>query len=244
MTGQRSASEVGQLREELPPLVRFLNEEAGPPSGREKSSPFKWKSAPVDWSPYRPPVRHQGIHQTCTGHATATMVEAVRRSTGDDGATLSPSYVHACIGGVDPDQGLDPLRLLRHLGAGRKVAPYAGPDPWPRTQCAIGSGVTLARLREVRGDDDARLALATSPVVAALEIGDEFLNLSQHRYEPIGPTPGHHTVCILAQTSYGWLVQNSFGPGWGASGGLFEIARGVGGLLRPGYSAVALRVQQ
>jgi Papain family cysteine protease len=225
--------------DDRPPLQSFLDEETSPPLSRmEKFLRFSWAS-PVDWSRFGAPIRHQGTHQTCTSHAVAAMVEAVKRSEGDLITTLSPTFIHTCLGGVEPGQGLGPLRLQRAVGLGKSVPPYVGPDPWPPSQCMIADGTLLTRLREVRGDIDAKAALARAPVVASLKMGLEFNGLRGRYYRPTGSTSGDHIVCIVAQTSDGWLIQNSYGPTWG-DGGYAELAIGTGGLLRPGLPAVTL----
>lgn len=226
----------GPDRQVQAPLIRFLDEQTSPP----RSWWFKFNRPPAhDWSKYGVSVRAQGIHQTCTSHATTTMIEAVRRREGDGSTTLSPSFIHTCIGGVSPKQGLDPLRLARNVGTGRKAPAYNGPQPWPADACAIDAGALVPALVEVRGDADAKIALARSPVVASMQIGAEFQSLRDRRYSPNGSTPGDHIICIVAALQDGWLIQNSYGVDWG-DGGFAEVAFGVGGLLRPGFSAIAL----
>ncbi len=225
----------------LPPPMSFLfRDPRSVPSDLERFFSLRWLKGPKDWSEIRASVRHQGAFPFCTSYAAATLFEAYYRRQGQDAASFSPPFLHRCVGGSDDRQGLDPLDLMDAILPGRTIPPWTNPLPWPRGQCGPQAGLPLLGLRSISGDSAARDALATSPVVAGMNIDPTFRNLRGRFYQPSPPTDvaDHHSVCILAKTDYGWLIQNSFGEGWGENG-FCEVPAGAGGLLRT-FSAVAL----
>ena len=195
----------------------------------------------ADWRKdgYTGPVRSQGTCQSCTAHATAAMYEAWSRRYNQPASVAGP-FLHKCVGGVDCAQGLDPVRLMKRA-VGRVAPPWVNSDPWPGAQCAIANGFRLLKLREIVDEADAKSTLAgKSPVVASLEISANFYKLDSEIYIPDGPAVGDHAICLVGFGPEGWIAQNSFGPGWGAGKGFFQLGYGVGNILRPGFSAIAI----
>ena len=170
------------------------------------------------------PVKNQGENsKACTSYAIAAALEdRLLLGTPSIELPISPLYAHFCIAGKPINSGWDPKESMRAL----KTAALARETAFDReqlpAQCEARSGVVrLSNISPVNGDADARNRLLLGPVIAVMELYEDFQSkdyrgeLYRHQSGRFG---GYHTVEVVGYDSMGWVVKNSFGPEWGDQG--------------------------
>lgn len=235
---------IGRADEEgfvLPPPIEFL-EEREPVSRPWSAKNFSLKFAkPVaDWRAdgWTGSVKFQGGCQSCTSHSAASMLEAWMRRQNRI-VSVSGPYLHFCISLLGCSVGLDP-RQLRDDAVGKVVPPDQAGDVWSSAACGAVAGLTVPSLRQVLDAEDAKFALSNiSPVIAGMELAQNFRTGTEVRYDPSGLPAGHHCVCVVGYDDTTWLIQNSFGAQW-RDGGFCRVPFGAGNLLTGKWGAIAV----
>ena len=131
----------------------------------------------VDWrggGVLEPPL-DQGDSSACTSFAIAAVIgdlQFIRHR--QEPRVYSPGFIHACIGGLDPQTPYSPATALRALeGQSLALARDAG-FPCSQTQCLAPLHPGLAEWSPLSTASAAKSALRKGPIVAVMQNSEEF----------------------------------------------------------------------
>jgi hypothetical protein len=182
---------------------------------------------------------------TCTAHALAATMSDLTRLGGEGVArSLSPDFIHQCIGRKSCVEGLDPAEAIS--GARTTAVPLVdGNETYDPQRCASAQGmVRIGTSNSLWGEDDAFAALERGPVFAVMDLYEDFWSWYQsgiYRHGA-GPWLSTHSIEIVGYDrpqSY-WIIKNSRGPIWGEQG-YARVAFGECGILMAtGHGGVQL----
>jgi C1A family cysteine protease len=210
---------------------------------------MKFRAAPsaapasVDWrsngGDFTTPAKDQGTCNSCTAYALMGVIESrCKIFCKSTSATLNLSEAHlfARRGNVGCAQGWHPtdaIAFLEQDGAGKEDAAFqisGSSVPGFKPFTAI---VNVARRPDVNATDDKKSMLAQKgPLVGGMEIYNDLINHKTGTYRP-GPGAqflGRHNIMVGGYDSQGWIIKNSWGPGWGNNNGWFRLAYGACGI--------------
>lgn len=190
-----------------------------------------------------PPAKFQGRCHSCTSYAASAAIEIstmiARRGTID----VSAQHMHTCIvhrGATNPADicafGIEPRRLLKLL----KEIGYAVslPDDTSFLPASCPTTSIHATLRDfiMVATSCTRSQLLQGPLITDMYVWNDFFDYTTNRSQTYTPdtTLGHpvlHSVCVVGYNSEGWIIKNSFGPGWGDGSGFATVAKDTCGLL-------------
>ncbi|WP_110970688.1 C1 family peptidase [Pseudomonas huaxiensis] len=169
------------------------------------------------------PPKNQGESKACTSYAIASAIEDRMLLANPSAAfPVSPLFAHVCVGRLDTSSPWDPYFAMQDLGGSYLVRETATDSTDFPGQCALRKGqIRLTNIRPIEGDLEARRAVQQGPVIAVMELWEDFhsANYKGELYRSKGGAfGGYHTVEVVGFDASGWIIKNSFGPKWGNRG--------------------------
>ncbi|GJD66005.1 C1 family peptidase [Methylobacterium frigidaeris] len=189
----------------------------------------------VDWRDnngnYVTGIKYQGACGSCVAFAVCAMLEARVRILQNDPnleIDLSEAHLFSCGCTNCCDKGWHNEKALKHARKGiglEKDFPYKpGNQNCPKQ--ALSPYLKVRSYSVIKGEETRkRIIAAKGPVVASMEIYDDFRNYGGGIYSHMtGSLKGHHAVCIIGYNDDDkyWIVKNSWDTDWGENG-FFKI---------------------
>jgi len=203
----------------------------------------------VDWrgSGRLLPPLDQGACNTCSAFAlTAAMGDLSRLRPSGIPRSLSPSFVHTCLGRRSCGEALDLNQAIN--GAAHTSVPLIGPsEAFDDQACSLARGVLRVTTKyDLWTSRDGLEALQRGPILAVMDLFQDFWEFyagGVYRHAA-GDWLSAHSVEIVGydQPQGYWVIKNSRGVGWG-EGGYARIRFGECGILAPGgHGAIQILV--
>ncbi|HEX3366052.1 C1 family peptidase [Phenylobacterium sp.] len=176
------------------------------------------------------PARSQVPCNSCASFAIGAAIEALVRIRGHPPIAVDPGFIHTCLvhqGAVgDPTTDCQaPADLFTALTAikARGYALDTGQYPFPAAACAAVADLQPIAGFGVLGVGALQSAIVRGgPVVTEMWVWENFFDYRGQTptYIPDPTSPGSlgHVVCIVGFDATGWIIKNSYGPGWGRQG--------------------------
>jgi hypothetical protein len=193
----------------------------------------------VDWRTggYVTPIQDQGDCGSCVAFGTTAAVEASRRIALSDPKAdikLSEADLFNGIGTCSTGSSLEKANSkFQQTGVcPEKCWPYNG----SKQSCCDGNKFKTLGATKLTSDAAAKQWLATKgPIQAAMAVNSDFFDVDNNDvyHETYGDFAGNHCICLVGydDTNQCWILKNSWGTSWGASG-YCRIGYGESGILR------------
>ena len=195
---------------------------------RKTVDPSQWKEC--DLSTFGSPIRDQGQHGSCTGHAGVAALDIVRRQENQSPVLLSCTFPYSLVNG-GRDQGASVSSILRVLEQyGTCTAEECGTNQIFKNQYPQSAFDTAKNYKAVEAltcntfEEICEAVNSGFPTAFGIQVGQNFSRLSSEGVcPPPNMTVGGHALCGigLKKSSTGdWLLkfQNSWGASWGLRG--------------------------
>ena len=192
---------------------------------------LNWQSA--SGGNFLTPVKNQGPFGTCVAFATIGALEAAEKiAAGDSSATPDYSELDLFYNGKGNFTGgwyiSGAMNHLKNKGVVKESdAPYSL-APVFRLLTVSPKYAKISGFYSCTGKDAMKQALMNGPIVAAMDIYNDFFYYSKGVYEHIkGEKVFGHAVLIVgwSDAESCWIVKNSWNAGWGDKG-FFKIKYG------------------
>jgi hypothetical protein len=190
--------------------------------------PSKW--AECDLSSYKSPIRDQGHHGSCTGHAGVAALDIVRRQEGDDPVLLSCTFPYSLVNG-NKDNGASVSSILKILEQyGTCTFAECGTDQIFQNQYSQSCFVTAKKYMAVEAfvchsfEEVCEAVNMGFPTPFGIQVGQNFSRLNPDGVCPPPDTVvGGHALCgigLKKSRTGTWLLkfQNSWTAQWGLGG--------------------------
>ena len=184
----------------------------------------------IDWRNHNgqnwiTPVHTQGTCSSCVAFATCAVLEARLRILLND-ATRSIDLAEAdlffcgCGNCCETGWKVEPaLQYCQDFGIGlEEDFPY---HPWDQDCVEISSVITIRDWRSYIRDTPRKLAIAKGPVIAGMEVYEDFYYYKGGIYEQVdGDFLGLHAVAVVGYNDAQeyWIIKNSWSTNWGERG--------------------------
>lgn len=182
------------------------------------------------------PVTDQRPYQTCVAQSACHCLEARRKIAGTPIPDLDPEMFHRCVRGLTFAQGEDKIdeTLNRLYNTG---APIAGSGFSPGARCSdfhptfvratgYGQMSTPQKVKEI--------VSTYSPVISLMTAEPRLAQVNDFSVfrDGAGAKTFLHAMLLVGYDDINqcWIVQNTFGPGWGQQG-FGRIAYGSASVL-------------
>lgn len=170
------------------------------------------------------PPKDQGNSAACTSFAIASAVEAAVRKALRPPVTLAPWFIHTCLLGNQPNQGVFIGVAVDSVMAGGIAVTDNSNAPIPPSACAMQTIYRVTSNYRTNTAQAAKLALDQGDVVACTLSVDwnSFTHLAPnavYSYQP-DANAKPHSVCLVGYDDQAgaWIIENSQGQQWADQG--------------------------
>jgi len=203
----------------------------------------------VDWrnrgGNHVTPVKDQGNCGSCVSFCTSAVVESMASIEKGQLLDLSEADLHFCsshgpnCGGWWPDQAIAAVKTrgIPDEACFPYASAFAAPPPNPK--CVIGPNRDARAVKVTTSGTLANIVdrknylSNVGPCCAVFEVFNDFFSYGSGVYHHVtGASVGLHCVQVIgySEAEQCWICKNSWGAGWGGSGGFFKIAYGEAGI--------------
>jgi len=184
-----------------------------------------------------PKVRNQETCGTCVAFATCTCLESrlmiANKLAISATPDLSEAHLFFCGSTSNCIQGWYPRKAFTYAKTNGIGAEAAFPYATHTGSCTpIQPVLKAVKPRSAASITARKLALQKGPVVACLDVCDDFLSYRSGLYKRVSTTSsGQHALCVVGydDVQHSWIARNSWGTGWGETGDV-RIAYGQCGI--------------